>query len=245
MSDQYEHILTASECAWSWIEDAETVLEATLKECGELSYERILLSFMSGVKPVLTDDGGIYYEVRDNVAEAISISATGTHEALAIAREICACNIYNGKEIPPPLRALCHNLVRDLPLGLKARKGPTPYQNFAQYYIAVTCVDYISLAYKLPKTRGDDGREDSAAHIVAEVFERKNVPCPYTRIRDWCDNPKHQDARRKAASITAKFHNDYLVSLGIVKPSKDWILGPYGQLWPIGRMTPDRIPHKY
>ena len=237
MSNEFDPIMTASECAQSYIEDAESYIGATLEECGKLSYSRVLLSLMSGIKMILPDSGSIYYEVTDQTAEAISLASHRQKEALGLAREICAQNVVNGVDVPPQLRHLCFILINDVDCGQKKKSGPAPYKNFAQFYIAVRSVEYIANAYNLPRTRGDDGREDSAAHIVADVFTRRGVKTSPTGIRDWCNSAKYNEARKRAAAISDKFDSDYLVSLGVIKPLEDWIICPDGLLRPIGRMT--------
>ena len=132
MPDESKPFLTPIECALAWISDAEQVVGASLKDCADLSYERSVLSYMSGVKTVFPDEGSSYYEVTDTTAEAISIASTSTREELGVAREICASNIAQGEVIPRPLRPLCYCIIKNLDFSVAIKIiRPVPLKNFA------------------------------------------------------------------------------------------------------------------
>ncbi|WP_071672697.1 hypothetical protein [Nioella nitratireducens] len=236
IEDNCDPIMTSSECADECLREAEKTLGATLSQLEHLSYVDILLSVHPGIETHFTEYGWVYHSVEQSISQHLSIQATGLHEAFLMVREICARNIAVGAEIPKEFRPMCSLLVRGKRSFVSAR-GRAPASDFAFKWACIEIADYLAQAYKIPISRGDGMNPDSACDIVSEALARRGIDVPYERIRDWLTHSKHKKVRGRAKLLSAFLKDEILFSVGVLPKRRDWVLSPFGQMLPIGRIT--------
>ncbi|MBF9031166.1 hypothetical protein HKCCE3408_12250 [Rhodobacterales bacterium HKCCE3408] len=227
--------LPALALAIECVEDAERLMRASLPEIADFDYIRVLLSVTPGIESVVCSAESVFYRVGGEAAEWLAIEATGSPDAMAMVREICACNIWEGEPVPKELRGICRSIVSGKGVGV-ARTGPQGGQRFGAFLVAQDIAQYLKDAYGIPLSRGDGFNEISAADILSEAFRLRGLNVTSGTIRDWLTHGKHKVNRARANAIIHMFRCRYLEALGLTKPGREWVVGPDAQLWPIGRM---------
>jgi hypothetical protein len=234
--DRFLPLLRVSKVADECILEAEKVFGAPVSEFDSISYLDILLSAHPGIKTHFSKEGWPFHTVEPGIAYHLSVCATRLEEAFALVREICARNIACGEAIPDEFRTICSLIIRgDRKFVFGRGKKPTP--DFALKWACIETARYLSDAFNIPISRGDGMAPISACDAVAEALERHNIPAQYTLIRDWLTHGRHKKTRERAEQLSAFVKDEILLSAGASKRRHDWVLSPFGQMLPFGRIT--------
>jgi len=231
----FDQIIPIGDCADECLREAERVFGTNISQLKFLSYEDILLSVHPGIKTHFSDEGWPYHSVDKEISYHLSIQATGLREAFLMVREICARNVACGVEIPIEFRPMCSLIIRGERKFVTIR-GRNPAPDFALKWTCIETADYLSDAFGIPLSRGDGFDPTSACDAVTEALTRRGIPMPYERVRDWLTHRKHRKTRDRARHLSAFMKDEILLSLGALSRRRDWVLNPFGQMMPFGRM---------
>ncbi|WP_146227863.1 hypothetical protein [Rhodobacter viridis] len=196
----------------------------SLVELGNQTFERWIVELSPGIRTHLLPSGGLAYDVEDAVGNQLVGMSGREPFAASIIAEICGSNVYEGCPVPRTLRGAAFQLIHGT-FKAAQRTGPKASEDFAMRALLRGLAIFIHQAFDLSLTRYDGPKAMSACDAVSLVAAKHGVSVPFTRLRDWCTHPKHEEFRLRADSLERFMKDLQLVALGI--KSQESLYGPF------------------